>query len=113
MVSHFKATAAYQQSHLGCWSQIIGGLRFEDLVALLKLALDVAGDIFRSMPLADQNAGDRFATAKHNSQVSQLPQTEAVSSAAVGMCIAQSAVMAAWLPRLAFATVADAMLTAM
>ena len=86
------------------------------LVALLKLALNARGDECSIKWLVGQDAGVRLATARHSSQVSQLPQSDTASSVDGCECIVQSACMGLWLARLATpacATVAAAMSTAM
>ena len=64
-------------------------MRFDALVALLKLALNANGDECRIHWLADQTARVGLTTARHNSQVSQLLQY-VTSSGGDCECIVQS-----------------------
>ena len=89
----------------------MGGLRCDALVALLKLALKAGGASWRAEWFADQDAGVKLATARHNSQVSQLLQPLVVSSSAVAIGITQSAGISALLAA-ATATAFKAMSTA-
>jgi hypothetical protein len=100
------------QALLGLCSQKIGGLKPGALAALLKLALNADGDVCRALFMAVLDAGVRLATARHSSQVSQLLQSGALSSAAVCMCITQSSGIAPWIG-LACAAVVTAMSIAM
>ena len=96
--------------------QEIGGLRLDALLALLKLTFIASGDVCRANGLAAQVACVGLATARHSSQVSQLAQGVAASSADDWECIAQSTGMAVWLLTLTiFACIAAfaAMSTAM
>lgn len=67
---------------------------------MLKLALNASGDECRVNALADHDAGVRLATARHSSQVSQLPQVDSTSLFDACECIVQSAGIGAWVAML-------------
>lgn len=75
----------------------MGGLKPGARTALLKLALNASGDECRVNALADHDAGVRLATARHSSQVSQLPQVDSTSLFDGCECIVQSAGIGVWL----------------